>query len=55
MGIEAVEMIAPLSPGAPLCKAYAPGSPAHGLEVNFKGGQVGSEDYFETVLQGKIS
>ncbi|MFI5158743.1 MAG: four-carbon acid sugar kinase family protein [Sphingobacteriales bacterium] len=55
MGIEAVEMIAPLSPGAPLCKAYAPGSPAHGLEVNFKGGQVGSENYFETVLQGKIS
>jgi len=55
MRIEAVEMIAPLSPGAPLCKAYAPGSPAHGLEVNFKGGQVGSENYFETVLQGKIS
>lgn len=53
MGIEAVEMIAPLSPGAPLCKAYAPGSPAHGLEVSFKGGQVGSDDYFETVLQGK--
>jgi uncharacterized protein YgbK (DUF1537 family) len=53
MGIEAVEMIAPLSPGAPLCKACAPGSPAHGLEVNFKGGQVGSENYFETVLQGK--
>jgi uncharacterized protein YgbK (DUF1537 family) len=53
MEIEAVEMIAPLSPGAPLCKAYAPGSAAHGLEVNFKGGQVGSEDYFETVLQGK--
>lgn len=46
MGIEAVEMIAPLSPGAPLCKAFAPGSPIDGMEVNFKGGQVGSEDYF---------
>jgi len=53
LGIEAVEMIAPLSPGAPLCKAYAPGSAADGLEVNFKGGQVGSNDYFKTVLQGK--
>jgi len=53
MGIEAVEMIAPLSPGAPLCKAYAPGSPANCLEVSFKGGQVGSNDYFKTVLQGK--
>jgi uncharacterized protein YgbK (DUF1537 family) len=52
MGIEAVEMIAPLAPGAPLCKAYAPGSPVDGLEVNFKGGQVGAEGYFETVLQG---
>jgi uncharacterized protein YgbK (DUF1537 family) len=52
MGIEAVEMIAPLSPGAPLCKAYAPGSSIDGLEVNFKGGQVGSEDYFGMVLNG---
>jgi 3-oxoisoapionate kinase len=54
MGIEAVEMIAPLSPGAPLCKAYAPGSPVNGLEVNFKGGQVGAEDYFGIVLNGKF-
>jgi 3-oxoisoapionate kinase len=53
MGIEAVEMIAPLSPGAPLCKAYAPGSPIDGLEVNFKGGQVGAEDYFGLVLNGR--
>lgn len=52
MGIEAVEMIAPLAPGAPLCRAYAPGSPVDGLEVNFKGGQVGAEDYFEVVSQG---
>jgi 3-oxoisoapionate kinase len=54
MGIESVEMIAPLSPGAPLCKAYAPDSPIDGLEVNFKGGQVGAEDYFGVVLNGKF-
>ncbi|SDJ87913.1 Uncharacterized conserved protein YgbK, DUF1537 family [Catalinimonas alkaloidigena] len=53
LGIEAVEMIAPLSPGAPLCRAYAPNSPVDGREVNFKGGQVGREDYFGTVLEGK--
>lgn len=53
MGIEAVEMIAPLSPGAPLCRAFAPGSPIDGLEVNFKGGQVGGEEYFGRVLEGK--
>ncbi|MNL52160.1 hypothetical protein D3C87_1753100 [compost metagenome] len=46
MGIEAVEMIAPLSPGAPLCRAYAPGSAVDGLQVVFKGGQVGKEDFF---------
>lgn len=54
MGIEAVEMIAPISPGAPLCRAFAPGSPVDGLEVNFKGGQVGPEDYFGMVLLGKF-
>lgn len=54
LGIEAVEMIAPLAPGAPLCRASAPGSPAHGLEVNFKGGQVGADDYFGVVVRGKI-
>lgn len=53
LGIEAVEMIAPLSPGAPLCKAFAPGSPADGLEVNFKGGQVGSKNYFGILVAGK--
>ncbi|WP_345953397.1 four-carbon acid sugar kinase family protein [Mucilaginibacter sp. PAMB04168] len=53
LGIEAVEMIAPVTPGAPLCKAYAPGKPVDGLEVNIKGGQVGDENYFLTVLKGK--
>jgi uncharacterized protein YgbK (DUF1537 family) len=55
MGIEAVEMIAALVPGAPLCKASAPGSPIDGLEVNFKGGQVGGEDYFEVLMQGNLN
>jgi uncharacterized protein YgbK (DUF1537 family) len=54
LGIKAVEMIAPLSPGAPLCRAFAPGSPADGLEVNFKGGQVGGEDYFEMVKSDRL-
>lgn len=54
MGIEAVEMIAPLVPGAPLCKATAPGSPVNGLDVNFKGGQVGGENYFEVLVNGSL-
>ena len=55
MGIEAVELLAPLAPGAPLCKAHAPGSPVDGLEINFKGGQVGGEDYFQRVLNGEMN
>lgn len=52
MAIEALEMIAPLTPGAPLCRVSAPGSSADGLEIVFKGGQVGPENYFSIVKQG---
>jgi len=54
LGIEAVEMIAPLAPGAPLCRVRAPASPVDGLKVNFKGGQVGGEDYFGRAARGGI-
>ncbi|MBL7737954.1 MAG: four-carbon acid sugar kinase family protein [Chitinophagaceae bacterium] len=53
MEIDAVEMIAPLVSGAPLCKAYSKNKVMDGLEVNFKGGQVGSEDYFEVLMKGE--
>lgn len=46
MEIDAVEMIAPMVSGAPLCKAYSKNEKINGMEVNFKGGQVGGEDYF---------
>jgi 3-oxoisoapionate kinase len=54
LGIEALEMIAPLAPGAPLCRARAPGSPADNLEVVFKGGQVGNVSFFGTVMKGRL-
>jgi uncharacterized protein YgbK (DUF1537 family) len=53
LGIEAVEMIAPLMPGGPLCRAHAPGSPVDGLEIVFKSGQAGSSEYFGIVARGK--
>jgi uncharacterized protein YgbK (DUF1537 family) len=53
LGIEAVEMIAPLFLGAPLCRVFAPGSPVDGIEVNLKGGQVGDETYFGVLQKGK--
>ncbi len=46
MEIEAVTMIAAFGFGAPLCKAISSNKSIDGLEVNFKGGQVGSENYF---------
>jgi len=53
MEIDAVEMIAPLVTGAPLCKAISENKSINGIEVNFKGGQVGSENYFELLLNGE--
>jgi uncharacterized protein YgbK (DUF1537 family) len=52
MEIAAVEMLAPLVIGAPLCKAYSGNKNINGLEINFKGGQVGDEKYFEILLNG---
>jgi uncharacterized protein YgbK (DUF1537 family) len=54
LGIEAVEMIAPLFLGAPLCRAFAPCSPVDGIEVNLKGGQVGDETYLGVLQKGRI-
>jgi uncharacterized protein YgbK (DUF1537 family) len=46
--------VAPLAPGAPLCRAHAgPDAGAvDGLELSFKGGQVGRADFFERLLRG---
>ncbi len=53
VGVESLEMVAPLTPGSPLCKVRAPGSPADGLEITFKGGQIGKTDFFGAVADGK--
>lgn len=55
LGIEAVEMICPMVPGAPLCRVLASSSGLNGMEVNFKGGQVGKESYFIEMKKGCVS
>jgi len=50
MGITALEAQAPLAPGSPLCKVFAPGSSVDGCEVTFKGGQVGTVSFMGEVL-----
>ncbi|MDT0677599.1 four-carbon acid sugar kinase family protein [Autumnicola musiva] len=54
LGIEAVEMVAPLVKGAPLCRVYAKGSPVDGMQINLKGGQVGDRTYFVDLKKGKL-
>ncbi|MNK86764.1 hypothetical protein D3C87_1066820 [compost metagenome] len=53
LDILALEMIAPLAPGAPLCRAVSDDKWVNGIEMNFKGGQVGTADYFIKVLKGE--
>jgi 3-oxoisoapionate kinase len=50
LNLFAVEMLRPLAPGSPLCKAYCDTPEFDGLEVVFKGGQVGGEQFFGQVL-----
>jgi len=55
LGIEALEMVAPLAPGSPLCRIVTSGSLLEGREITFKGGQVGRTDFFQDVLEGASS
>jgi 3-oxoisoapionate kinase len=53
--IEAIEIIGPLEPGAPLCVARSRDRAIGGLEITFKGGQVGYDDFFGTLVSGRSS
>jgi uncharacterized protein YgbK (DUF1537 family) len=46
MEIDALEMIAPMVQGAPLCKVHSTNKSINGIEISLKGGQVGAKDYF---------
>ncbi len=52
LGIHALTMRKPLAPGSPLCRAWADDPVFDGLEIAFKGGQVGGEDFFGLVQNG---
>ena len=51
LDIQALELMVPLPdcPGSPLCVGHLGGAQAGRLEVAFKGGQVGTDDYFRIV------
>lgn len=47
--LYALEMLAELTPGAPLCRAYSEDPQFDGLEIALKGGQMGKAGYFGLV------
>lgn len=51
LAITALEAIAPVAPGSPLCRAHAKNA-INGVEFIFKGGQVGKDDVWGTMLHG---
>jgi uncharacterized protein YgbK (DUF1537 family) len=53
LGLTALTFVAPLQPGAPICKGHADPGGLGGVELILKGGQVGTDAFFETALTGK--
>jgi len=53
LGAYALTMLAPMAPGAPLCRAHMTNGSTDGLELVFKGGQIGPKDFFDAVRAGK--
>ncbi len=52
LGIEALHMLCPFVAGAPICQVHSRDPRLEGLQLNLKGGQVGSADYFIRLAQG---
>lgn len=53
LGIYALQMLTPIAPGSPLCRAYSEQPAFDGLEIALKGGQVGNPHYFGQVMHGR--
>jgi uncharacterized protein YgbK (DUF1537 family) len=52
LGLYALTWSAATQPGAPLCRAHSDSQELEGLDLVLKGGQVGTEDFFERVRTG---
>ena len=55
LGIYALTTCLPLpaTPGSPLCTAYSDTLAFDGLQIALKGGQVGADDYFSAIRDGR--
>jgi len=54
LGIYALEVVIPVAPGAPLCRASSNDAQFDGLQISLKGGQNGKADYFGKILNGEL-
>jgi 3-oxoisoapionate kinase len=52
LGPDALEVVARLAPGAPLCRTLSQSPHLHGIEIALKGGQMGDERFFLTARAG---
>jgi uncharacterized protein YgbK (DUF1537 family) len=55
LGAYALEAIAPIAPGAPLCRVYSIDPKVDGIEITLKGGQMGKADFFGSVRAGRAT
>ena len=53
LDIHSLELLMPIAPAAPMCRAFSDNSRFDGLQVASKGGQIGRPDYFLQVLDGR--
>lgn len=52
---DALEVVARLTPGAPLCRMHAAGRSLDGVEIVLKGGQMGGIDVFDVARTGHVA
>ncbi len=53
LDIAALQVMAGIAPGAPLCRAWSSQARRNGLEIVLKGGQIGSASFFGAVREGR--
>jgi uncharacterized protein YgbK (DUF1537 family) len=55
LGAYALEAIAPIAPGAPLCRVFSTDPNVDGIEIALKGGQMGEANFFGSVRAGRAT
>jgi len=53
LDIHSLELLMPIAPAAPVCRASSDNPRFDGLQAASKGGQIGAPDYFNQVLEGR--